>query len=131
MDMVYEACKILKLVLQARAPYDTGNLAMNNIRIDRNRGRVIVGSAESAPYAPITNEPWTSEKWHGKKNPNEGWIQRAIEESLPIIQRVLSGKATDKDVQAAFQKYYDIRAERKKLYVEELKKKRDNIVREK
>ncbi len=121
MDLVYEACKILKFVLQARAPYDMGNFAMNNIRIDRNRGSVIVVSADSAPYDPITNEPLISDKRRGENNLNEGWIQRAIEESLPIIQRVLNGKATDKDVQAAFQKYYALPAERKKL-TEELKK---------
>ncbi len=127
MDLVYEACKILKAVLQARAPYDTGNLAMNNIRIDRNRGRVIVGSKESADYAPITNEPWVSEKWHGKKNPNEGWINRAIEEALPIIQRVLSGRATDKEVEDALNYYSGVREERKKQYIRRLNEKKEKI----
>lgn len=126
MDIIYEACRILKTVLQARAPYDTGNLAMNSIRIDRARGRVIIGG-ETAEYAPYTNEPWISEKWKGKRNPNEGWIQRAIEEALPIIQKVLSGKASEKDVQNALRYYKGIRAERRQNYIEKLKKKKESI----
>lgn len=127
MDMIYEACLILKQVLQARAPYDTGNLAMNSIRIDRNRGCVLIGGQDIAPYAPITNEPWTSEKWEGRQNPNEGWVQKAIEEALPIIQRVLSGKATDEDVRAARKQYKDIYEERKRKRIEILKQKKEKI----
>jgi len=127
MDMAYEACKILKSVLQARAPYDMGNLAMNNIRIDRSKGSVIIGSAESASYAPFTNESWISEKWHGKKNPNEGWINRAIEEALPVIQRVLSGRVTDNDVQNALRYFNKVRADRKKNYLKLLNDKKDKI----
>ena len=127
MDMIYEACRILKQVLQARAPYDTGNLAMNSIRIDRNRGCVLIGGEEIAPYAPITNEPWIADKWQGKQNPNEGWVQKAIEEALPIIQRVLSGKATDEDVRAARKQYKEIYEERKRQRIELLKKKKEKI----
>ena len=127
MDMIYEACRILKQVLQARAPYDTGNLAMNSIRIDRNRGCVLIGGQDIAPYAPFTNEPWTSAKLEGRQNPNEGWVQKAIEEALPIIQRVLSGKATDEDVRAARKQYKDIYKERKQKRIELLKQKKDKI----
>lgn len=121
MDLVYEACRILKSVLQARAPYDTGNLAMNSIRIDQNRGRVIVGG-EIADYAVYTNEPWMSDKWNGKQNPNEGWINKSIEEAVPIIQRVLSGRASEKEVNDILTKYKDIRAERKAQYLEYLRR---------
>lgn len=127
MDLIYEACRVLKQVLQARAPYDTGNLAMNSIRIDRNRGCVLIGGAEVAPYAPVTNEPWTSDKWQGAQNPNEGWVQKAIEEALPIIQRVLSGKASEDDVRTARQQYKDIYEERKRQRIEFLKKKKEKI----
>lgn len=118
MDIVYEACRILQSVLQARAPYDTGNLAMNSIRIDQNRGCVIIGGEDIAPYAPFTNEPWVSPQWHGAKNPNEGWIQRAIQEALPLIQRVLSGRATDEDVCAAQNYYSGIVDERLRMFIE-------------
>ncbi len=124
MDPVHEACNVLKQVLQARAPYKSGHLALDSIRTVGNR--VIIGG-EIAPYAPFTNEPWTAERWNGKMNPNEKWIQRAIEEALPIIQRVLSGRASDEDVRAALQKYQGIYEERKRLYKEYLKKKKESI----
>lgn len=124
MDVVYEALKILKLVLQARAPYDTGNLAINSIRIVGNA--VYIGG-EIADYAIYTNEPWVSEKFHGAKNPNEGWVQAAIQEAAPIIQRVLSGKATQTDINAVQDLYKNVIADRKNRLVENLKQLRDEI----
>ena len=118
-DLVYEACKLLKAVLQARAPYDTGNLALNSIRIAENR--VIIGG-EIAPYAPFTNEPWEK-----GRNPNEGWVESAIREAAPIIGRVLSGKATDADVQESLAHYADIRQERKRLMLERLQKMKEKL----
>lgn len=124
MDLVLEACRVLKQVLQARAPFDSGNLFRNGIRIVENK--VIVGG-EIAPYAVFTNEPWTSEKWHGKKNPNEGWVQRAIEEALPLVQRVLGGRATEEDVKKARRRYQRIINERDKRMIERLEKEKKKI----
>lgn len=124
MDIVHEALNILKLVLKARAPYDTGNLAINSIRIVGNA--VYIGG-EIADYAVFTNEPWTADKWHGAKNPNKGWVQKAIQEAAPIIQRVLSGKATKEDIQAFQKQYKGVIQERKKNMVENLKAVRDKI----
>lgn len=124
MDMIQEACNILKTVLQARAPYRTGNLALNAIRVVENR--VIVGG-EIAEYAPSTNEPWSSSKWKGAKNPNEGWVQKAIKEASPIIQRVLSGKASDEDVKKAMKYYKGVQSERKKEYIAAKKAKKETI----
>lgn len=119
MDIVHEALNILKLVLQARAPYDTGNLALNSIRIV---GNAIYIGGEIADYAIYTNEPWIR-----GKNPNEGWVEKAIEEAKPMIQRVLSNKATMQDI-AETQKFYrDIISDRKKTMVENLKQLRDSI----
>lgn len=122
MDVVNEALKTLKLVLQANAPYDTGNLALNSIRIVGNA--VYIGG-EIADYAVYTNEPWINKG--GAKNPNEGWVERAIQEAIPILQRTLSGKATLEDIQDAQAKYKGIIADRKKRMVENLKQLRDNI----
>lgn len=98
---------MLKAVLIARAPYDTGNLALNSIRIDIANARVLIGGNDIAPYAPFTNEPWT----HGQ-NPNEGWIERAIEEAMPIIKSTLDGKLTEEDVDEALATYRQIQKER-------------------
>lgn len=124
MDPVLEACRVLKQVLQARAPFDTGNLFRNGIRIVENK--VIIGG-ELAPYAVYTNEPWTSEKWDGKKNPNEGWVQRAIREALPLVQRVLEGKATEDDVKEARRRYQRIINDRDRRMVERLKQEKEKI----
>lgn len=119
MDLIREACNILKLVLQARAPYDTGNLALNSIRIVQNS--VVIGG-EIADYAIYTNEPWSK-----GKNPNEGWVQKAIQEAAPLIQSVLSGKAKMSDVRRTQKAYKQIIAERKQTMTAKLKKIRDEI----
>lgn len=125
MDVVREALNILKLVLQARAPYDTGNLAINSIRIVGNA--VYIGG-EIADYAIYTNEPWVSSKWNGAKNPNEGWVQAAIHEAVPVIQMALNGKATIEDIENAKQYYADVIEERKRELIEKLKELRDAII---
>lgn len=106
-DPRYEACRILKVVLQARAPYDTGNLAVEGIRIGDygTLPAVYVGGAEVAAYAPVTNEPWVSERWKGTKNPNEGWIDRAIQEAKPYIQKALSNRMTEEELQELLGEY--------------------------
>lgn len=80
--------ELLQFCLKANAPYDTGNLAINSIRIMYDTdGEVFVAiGGEIAPYAVYTNEKWISPKWNGKKNPNEKWIERSIEEAIPIIE---------------------------------------------
>ena len=118
-DPIYEACRILQAVLRARAPYKTGNLAQNSIRIVGNSVRI---GGEIADYAPYTNEPWTK-----GKNPNEGWIQRAIKEALPIIQRTLSGWATDEDVKNALAKYQGIYDDRMKKRMALIEKKLEKM----
>lgn len=124
MDLIREACKLLKLVLQARAPYDTGNLAINSIRIVENS--VVIGG-EIADYAIYTNEPWTNKS---AKNPNEGWVKKAIAEATPLIQRALSGKATSKDVKNSQQMYKQIIQTRKEEYKKQLIAKREKLTGE-
>lgn len=60
-------------------PKDTGNLRFNATLVEKTgdmQWEIYVsgdGSNGIAPYAPFTNEPWLSDRWHGKPNPNEGW----------------------------------------------------------
>lgn len=44
---------------------------------------------------PYTNEPWISPKWHGKKNPNEGWFDRTADYIASEFARIAKG---EKDV---------------------------------
>lgn len=93
------AAEFLKSCLQAYAPYDTGNLALNSIRImyDSNGEIFVAVGGEIAPYAVYTNERWTSQRWNGNTNPNEGWIENAIDEALPLIKQYLTKELSQKD----------------------------------
>lgn len=120
MDVIREACNLLKTVLQARAPYDTGNLALNSIRIVGNA--VYIGG-EIADYAIYTNEPWVK-----GKNPNVGWVERAISEATPLIQRVLNGRATKEDIERTQQEYKNIIEKRKQEMIARLIKEKEAII---
>lgn len=93
------AAEFLKSCLQAYAPYDTGNLALNSIRImyDSNGEIFVAVGGEIAPYAVYTNEKWASSKWNGKSNPNERWIDNAIDEAIPLIKQYLTKELSQKD----------------------------------
>lgn len=81
--------------LRMGAPYDTGNLRYNAIQVESLRygvWRVFVNQ-DVAPYMPFTNEPWTSPKWNGAKNPNEGWWERETARVIIELSNFLSGEA--------------------------------------
>lgn len=90
-DKIKLACDSLCIVLKAEAPYDTGNLAINSIRVietEPGEFHVAIGG-ELAPYAKYTQEAWSR-----GKNPNEGWINRGIEKTMPLLKRIMSGAIT-------------------------------------
>ena len=77
------------------SPIDTGNLRYNAIRfefLDEGTCRIYVDEA-IAPYMPYTTEPWISPRWHGKKNPNEGWWQiKATEAAQAAIREFIGNR---------------------------------------
>lgn len=88
------ACELAYGELLERAPFDTGNLALNAIKIEfpsPQECRIYVDQ-EIAPYMPYTNEPWIAERWHGAKNPNEGWWNDACEYLINLIADLLGGE---------------------------------------
>lgn len=95
-DKIKLACDNLCIILKAEAPYDTGNLAINSIRVietEPGEYHVAIGG-ELAPYAKYTQEAWTR-----GKNPNEGWINRGIEKTMPLIKRIMSGAITEDEAE--------------------------------
>ena len=80
-------------IFQAIVPIDTGNLRYN-AKSYKSTGeltcRILVDGA-IAPYAVYTNEPWLSPRWHGKKNPNEGWVKGGVEIVAMHISQQLGG----------------------------------------
>ena len=80
--------------LRKLAPYDTGNLSLNAIKVEYPSPNVclIYVDESIAPYMPFTTRPWVSPRWHGKKNPNEGWWQRAGEYVVDYVAKQLDGE---------------------------------------
>ena len=77
--------------IRSVSPIDTGTLRNDAIRfefLDENTCRIYVDEA-IAPYMPYTTEPWLSPRWHEKKNPNEGWWDRAYEYVATLVMRKL------------------------------------------
>lgn len=93
------ACEYLREFLILRTPVDTGNLAHRGIHmifINKHHARIIIGG-EAAPYAIFTNSPWTSPKWNGKTNPNQGWVEDAVKDATGIVKQILGGNITQEE----------------------------------
>ena len=80
--------------LRGLAPYDTGNLAMNAVKMEMVSPTVclIYVDESIAPYMPYTTFPWVSPKWNVRKNPNEGWWQAAGELLVDYVAQQVEGK---------------------------------------
>lgn len=88
------ACESACKKLRELAPNRTGNLAYNAITIEfPSPDECLIYVDESiAPYMPYTNEAWLSPKWNGKKNPNEGWFQKAAQIIFEELASKLGGE---------------------------------------
>lgn len=81
-------------VVRDRCPVDTGNLRDNGIQFAKtgeNEFTISIGGS-NAPYAVYTNEKWMSPRWRGKPNPNEHWIDNAVEDVVDMICERTGGK---------------------------------------
>lgn len=112
-DRFRHACELACEHIRKVSPYDTGNLALNAIKIEfptPDECRIYVDES-IAPYMPFTNERWdhkmvkmgnfrpgeTVERFRTWDNPNEGWWDRACREAIEIIQNYLGGTLSNKD----------------------------------
>lgn len=87
--IMYSAFNYLKSLV----PKNTGNMRYNATKVDNlgnGKWRLYIDE-NIAPYVPYTNEPWISPKWNGKKNPNEGWFERATDLVARYISTLLRG----------------------------------------
>lgn len=81
-------CKECEQMLRMAAPYKTGNLRYNAIKLEimtTNEVKLYVDE-NIAPYMKYTNEPWKR-----GKNPNEGWFDRAAERIANYMTTRLQG----------------------------------------
>lgn len=82
------------VLMKDAAPHRTGNLRDHGIELVQtgiNEYTISIG-APNAPYAVYTNEVWVAPSWHGKKNPNEHWIDNAVEDVVDMICDITGGK---------------------------------------
>lgn len=102
-DKLEQASRYLQQVLKIFAPKDTGNLSLNAIRVVQvapNKWQIVIGG-EIAPYAVYTNNKWIASRWAGKTNPNEGWVNKAIESAKPYLIQILSGAVDITEIEKA------------------------------
>lgn len=74
-EILFKAANLAQNVIKNAAPFHTGNLRYNAVRLTQNSKNQFIVSVDTkiAPYMPYTNEPWISDRWRGKKNPNQNW----------------------------------------------------------
>ena len=82
-----------KVLVMQQAPVRTGNL-MRSIKTKKNNqgGFTVYVDEAQAPYMPYTEKAWTSDRWGGRKNPNQGWF----EEASAIVARSLAAALNSK-----------------------------------
>lgn len=92
-QIINAAVSVVEDLRTELVPYRTGNMANDALRYTINDDYIkIIIDPNIAPYVPYTNEPWLSDKWNGKKNPNEGWWQRFADEFAKRIATKLKGE---------------------------------------
>lgn len=92
LDLFQLAQEALEQVFRPGTPIDTGNMRYNATKcLTRGSDVVIKVDAQIAPYVVYTNEPWISEYWKGRKNPNEGWFERLTEAVAIFLAAELGG----------------------------------------
>ena len=111
LEKLEQAAKYLVEMLKINCPKDTTNLSRSiNIQyVEEGKARIVIGH-EDADYAVYTNEPWIDKRWNGKKNPNDGWVEKTIMEATPMIQQLLSGEIDEaefNDLIKGLQSNYD------------------------
>lgn len=110
-DHVIDIAELIISILISIAPKDTWNMVntIGYIVYDDNKLDILIGG-DFAPYAPYTNEKWVPsvdilhKKRNGKlvdrtenekrnlksyatggENPNEGWLNRALEQATILL----------------------------------------------
>lgn len=102
------------------SPVDTGNMQQNiSVVQDNARQYSIKIGGNVAPYAVYTNEKWVSPRWHGKKNPNEKWIDSGVSSFVTELTLQLNGELSydEKEAQERWdnKNYWDSAEGQRKL----------------
>lgn len=125
---LYLAQDIILSHLRVYCPIDTGALSAS-ITSDNNTFVITIGD-EDVQYAPFTNESWDNfdPPLKGHKNPNEGWIDRALQSALPVVDQMLSGAITEDEAQELVKANNEQYEKRLNAAAERFRKKARNIL---
>lgn len=88
--------------IRKMTPVRTGNLQASTTtkRIGENTFEIYVNAGDDpyakyergrAPYVPFVNEVWISPRWHGRKNPNEGYWNNGVERAMQLLAKKTGG----------------------------------------
>ena len=100
---LWRASKSGYKIIKSHAPVDRGNLRDHGITLEktgRSEYTISIGGS-AAPYAVYTNEVWVAPRWNNKPNPNEHWIERAVEDAVLDIAKSMGGKLATIDGEEA------------------------------
>lgn len=92
--------------IRAKTPIRTGNLRASTIskRVNENTWEIYVNAGDdpyakyergTAPYVPFVNEPWISDFWGGKINPNQGYWNKAVVEAIEELRARVGGELSN------------------------------------
>ncbi len=104
-DKELMVAQLLEAVLRAVCPYDSGNLSRTIHANQDEEGHFVSIGNEVYDYAAATNEPWVNRKGN---NPNEGWVEHAIESCIPQVEAIYAGKMTEEELAAELKKQDEI-----------------------
>lgn len=89
-DLAALAQKHLRSVCPERWGNLKGSISVPEI-LGEDAAFIKIGG-DLAPYAVYTNEKWVAPRWHGKVNPNEHWIDKAVKEIAIDFSAMLGGE---------------------------------------
>jgi hypothetical protein len=123
--MNWELVRLRSLfMMRNRTPKDSRNLELNATRsYPIQNGFIIQAKKALAFYAPFVNGKWISPRWRGKKNPNEGYFEKASVDIIRYVKSVGNGETHNASSIYSIQK--DTRTDdpiRRQRFLESLKR---------
>lgn len=87
-NTLYQVMEEAYYLVKGSAPYRKGDLERSIKLLATDTGYEII---VTAPHMVFTEEKWTSPKWKGRANPNEGWFQEVTELVFRLLRTRLRG----------------------------------------
>jgi|AGTN01.1.fsa_nt_gi hypothetical protein len=101
---IQQAAEMVLRLIKAAAPFRSGNLRYNAVRKEpgtTDDEMRIIADENIAPYMKYTNEDWSNFRLplQGKKNPNQGWWDNAVEDAVNVVAQALGCEVRKKQTE--------------------------------